>query len=165
MVLLYQDAVHIQWNAQILSEHSLSSDKWIHLCSPKLYQDDDHYDCPRRFPGPHPSQFHSPYRESLLSTGLPSPPPEVSFTSVRGSASNLWPHFICTYLGGIVRVIHSHFQESAWVFGLSLPQGWKAFPPIRIWEYLILPAAWFLYKWRATGLLQSLTKYLSTCKI
>lgn len=131
MVFFYWDTICIQWNAQILSEHSLSFDKWTHLCSPKPYQDTDHDYCPRKFPSTPSYSISLTLLGSLLSTGLLSLPSAVSchFTNVRHSVSNLWPHFICNYLGGMVQEILKPFQESTWGLGLCFPGGWEAFPP------------------------------------
>lgn len=150
MVIFRLRYIYRQWNAQTLSEHSLSFVKWIHLCNKTL---------PRCRPWLLPQKVLE--RPVLLNftciSGEPtfyrssfsSPCCQMSLYKCQSSVSNLWPHFTCNYLGGIVSEILKPFQESAWGLGLSFPWGWEAFPspcPARIWEYLALPAAWFPYK-------------------
>lgn len=103
-----------------------------------------------------------PLPREPASTGLPSPPLSSTVTlPVSEVVSNPWPHFVRNYESNS----KATFRKVHGVWNYLFHEVERHFPTTRIWEYLILPAAWFPYTRSASGLLQSLTRYLSTCKI
>lgn len=43
LACIFFNKTDIKWNAHILGVHSVSFEKYIHLCGPDLYQDTEHY--------------------------------------------------------------------------------------------------------------------------